>query len=301
MTLRTLWSSYILHLKPNNHFFIHQPFLLHPGFPHSDQTEYLTHLYKSVRILFRSISMPTKYNYAPAIPLICEYEPDSVESLKHTLKVADDEGIEWSAETRVPVVNPDAKGEAFLHFISRFTRARQLMSWNDGPTLLSKFELHLQGSYQIDWQEIIESTDPGEPRDVAFFEEQVQNLLTDIFAEDEWTEMADYIRSRCKKPKSMTTPQVFARFCHLITTTQQLPNAPEELFSIDEQKRIILHMFPISWITNFSNAGMTTSTETRINRNPSGTHNRKQSATISHALHSHSNSAGSLGTLLLVA
>jgi hypothetical protein len=121
-----------------------------------------------------------KYNYTPAIPLVCEYEPDSGESIKHTLKVTDDDGIERSTETRVPIVGSEAKREALLHFITKFTRARQLMSWNDGPTLLSKIEMHLQGSYQTDWQEIIDSTDPADDRTVEFFEEQVQNMLTDI-------------------------------------------------------------------------------------------------------------------------
>jgi hypothetical protein len=39
--------------------------------------------------------------------------------------------------------------------------------------------------------------------------------------------MADYIRN-CKKPNSMSTQQVYARFRHLVTTAQQLPNAPQE-------------------------------------------------------------------------
>jgi hypothetical protein len=99
------------------------------------------------------------------------------------------------------------------------------MSWDDGPMLISKFELHLQGSFQLNWQEILDSTDPDDDCNVAYFQEQVQNLLTDIFAEDEWTDMANYIRC-CKKPKSMTTSQVFARLCHMIATTQQLPNVP---------------------------------------------------------------------------
>jgi hypothetical protein len=135
------------------------------------------------------------------------------------------------------------------------------MSWDDGPTLISKFKLHLQGSFQLNWQEILDSTDPNDHRNVAYFEEQVQTLLTYIFAEDKWTDMANYIHP-CKKPKSMTTSQVFACLRHMIATTQQLPNDPQELFTIHEQKRILLHMLLINWVTNFSNAGLTTATKT---------------------------------------
>ncbi len=62
--------------------------------------------------------------------------------------------------------------------------------------LLSKCcELHLQGSYQIDWQEILDATDPNDDWNVEYFKEQVQNMLSNIFAEDEWSEMANYIRT----------------------------------------------------------------------------------------------------------
>jgi hypothetical protein len=133
--------------------------------------------------------------------------------------------------------------------------------WDDGLTLISKFELHLQGSFQLDWQEILDSTDPNDDRNVAHFEVQVQNLLTNIFAKGKWTNMANCIHCS-KKPKSMTTSQVFACLCHMIAITQQLPNAPQELFTINEQKRILLQMFCINWVMNISNAGPTTATKT---------------------------------------
>jgi hypothetical protein len=44
-------------------------------------------------------------------------------------------------------------------------------------------------------------------RNVEYFEEQVQNMLSDIFAEDEWSNMATSIQTWCKLPKSMTTKQ----------------------------------------------------------------------------------------------
>jgi hypothetical protein len=68
------------------------------------------------------------------------------------------------------------------------------MSWDNGVTLISKFELHLQGSFQTGWQEIIDATNPDGDRNVDFFKEQVQNMLSNIFAEDEWSkQMANYI------------------------------------------------------------------------------------------------------------
>jgi hypothetical protein len=48
----------------------------------------------------------------------------------------------------------------------------------------------------------------------------------------------------------------------LITTAQQLPNIPELLFYIQEHKRILLHIFPTKWVTNFVNAGASTSSKT---------------------------------------
>jgi hypothetical protein len=72
------------------------------------------------------------------------------------LKVTDADGVERSTETRVPIADSEAKGEAFLlHFcIYKFSQARELTSSDNGATLLSRLELHLQGSFQIDWQEI---------------------------------------------------------------------------------------------------------------------------------------------------
>lgn len=46
----------------------------------------------------------------------------------------------------------------------------------------------------------------------------------------------------------MPTEHVYARFPHLITTTQQLPNARQELFAIDEQK--LFDEFFLRWYDN---------------------------------------------------
>jgi hypothetical protein len=64
------------------------------------------------------------------------------------------------------------------------------MSWIDRAMHLFKFELHLQGSFQDDWQEIFKATGPSEDCDAKYFNKQVQNLLSNIFAKDEWSEMA---------------------------------------------------------------------------------------------------------------
>jgi hypothetical protein len=107
---------------------------------------------------------------SPVIPLICLYKLEFGDSIKHSLKVTDDQGVERSTKTRVPIVNSESKGKEFLHFIHKFSRARKLMSWDDGPTtLISKFELHLQGSFQLDWQEILNLTDPNDDRNVEYF------------------------------------------------------------------------------------------------------------------------------------
>jgi hypothetical protein len=114
-----------------------------------------------------------------------------------------------STETRVLIIKSAAKGEAFLHFIYKLLQVQELMTWNDGSTPLSKFKLHLrQGCYQIYWQEIFDVTDPNDDRNMKFFTEQVQNILRDVVAKDKWSEMANYICTRCKKPRLMTTKQV---------------------------------------------------------------------------------------------
>ena len=193
--------------------------------------------------------------YNPVIPLICAYKPGTEASIKHTLKRTDYLGVTRSTETTVPIVDSETKGEAFLHFLYKFSRTRELMHWINGATLLSKFELHLQGSYQDDWSEILEASDPNDDRDANFFDEKVQDFLSDIFAEDDWSSMTHYIRTRCLKPTSLTTNQFFSRIRHLFYATQRLPNAPQALFSNEEQKRIFLSKFPDQWVTNFANSG----------------------------------------------
>jgi hypothetical protein len=133
-----------------------------------------------------------QYAYNPVIPLICTYKPGTEAPIKHMLKRMDDQGITRSTETTVPVVNSATKGEEFLLFLYKFSHARELMQWIDRATLLSKFVLHLQGSYQNDWNDILEATDPNEDRDAKYFDEQVQNFLYNNFVEDEWSSMAHY-------------------------------------------------------------------------------------------------------------
>jgi hypothetical protein len=67
--------------------------------------------------------MPTKYTYAPAIQLVCLYKPETGDSIKRSLKIRDEEGVEGSTETRVPVVTSESEGKEFLNFISKFSRA----------------------------------------------------------------------------------------------------------------------------------------------------------------------------------
>jgi hypothetical protein len=95
--------------------------------------------------------------------------------------VTDANGVERSTETRGLIINSKAKEEAVLIFIYKFLRAREQVSWNDGSMHLFKFELHLQqGLYQIDWKEILGATNPHNDCNVEFFEEQVQNMLSNL-------------------------------------------------------------------------------------------------------------------------
>jgi hypothetical protein len=66
-----------------------------------------------------------------------------------------------------------------------------------------------------------------------------------IFVKDEWSEMANYIHTWSKKPKSMTTKHVYTCFQHLIMATQELRNAPEEFFSMEyHQTNLIPYILP---------------------------------------------------------
>jgi hypothetical protein len=179
----------------------------------------------------------------PVFFLILLYKPGTEEFIKHLLEVTDAQGITRCAETKVLIVNSKAKEEAFLHFLYQFSCTPELMNWIDGATLLSKFKHHLHGSYQNNWREILAASDPNDNRDANYFEEQVENILYNIFTEDEWSYMANYIGTRTK-PTLMTTNQLCGQFWHLMGTTKQLPHAPTALFPIEEQKRIFLRMFP---------------------------------------------------------
>jgi hypothetical protein len=52
----------------------------------------------------------------------------------------------------------------------------------------------LQGSYRDNWQEILEATEHNEQdEDANYIKEQVPNLLSDIFAKKQCSEMAHYL------------------------------------------------------------------------------------------------------------
>jgi hypothetical protein len=45
----------------------------------------------------------------------------------------------------------------------------------------------------MDWQEILEATNPNNDYNIEFFEEQFESMFSNIFAADEWLEMLNYI------------------------------------------------------------------------------------------------------------
>jgi hypothetical protein len=69
------------------------------------------------------------------------------------------------------------------------------LTWDEVATLLSYVKLCLQGSYQTNWQDILDATNPNDDCNVNFFEEKVKKMLSDIFTEDECSEMANYIHN----------------------------------------------------------------------------------------------------------
>jgi hypothetical protein len=115
-------------------------------------------------------------------------------------------------------------------------------------------QLCLRGTYQTNWQKILDAADLNDDCNVNFFEDKVENMLSDIFTEDECSggQLHPYLVLKSKIHGHQTS---IGSFWHLITTTQQLPNTPDELFSIGEQTHIPLYLFPLKWMTTFVQAG----------------------------------------------
>jgi hypothetical protein len=118
-----------------------------------------------------------QHAYVPVFPLNSLYKLGAEVSIKHLLEVTDAQGITRCMEAKVPIVNSEAKEEAFLHFLYQFFCTQELMEWINGATLLSKFEHQLHGSYQDNWREILSASDPNDDRDANYFDEQVENFL----------------------------------------------------------------------------------------------------------------------------
>jgi hypothetical protein len=73
-----------------------------------------------------------QHAYLPVFPLLSLCKPGTEVTIKHLLKVMDAQQITQCRETKVPIVNSEAKEEAFLHFLYKFSPTQELMNWMDG-------------------------------------------------------------------------------------------------------------------------------------------------------------------------
>ena len=200
-------------------------------------------------------------NRNPIIPLVSEYDTDDVQYIEHTLKIRDDQGREEISRMKVPIIGNSSNDEAFLTFLYKFGRARQCFEWTDGATLFRKFEMSLEGSFQKQWTRFLTEDVRDDNRDEELFDLCVANLVNERYEHDACSDMIDYLRS-IRKPKSLTAKMLLSRLEEIIEAMQQLPNAPNPIFSEDELKRIYLKAFPISWQENFLHSGRTAGTAT---------------------------------------
>jgi hypothetical protein len=68
--------------------------------------------------------------------------------------------------------------------------------------------------------------------------------MADLFDEADWTEQADSIRM-LRKPKTMPPKQFHSRLRHLVLMLVSFPQAPAQIFTEDELKRIFLYAHPV--------------------------------------------------------
>ena len=195
----------------------------------------------------------------PIIPLVSDYDPDDVQYIEHTLKIRDNNGREEISRMKVPIIGNSSNDEAFLTFLYKFGRARQCFEWTDGATLFRKFEMSLEGHFQKQWTKFIEDEVGNADRDEELFDLCVASLVSERYEHDTCSDMIDYLRS-IRKPKSLTAKMLLSRLEEIIDAIQQLPNAPDPIFSEDELKRIYLKAFPVSWQENFLHAGRSAGT-----------------------------------------
>jgi hypothetical protein len=174
-------------------------------------------------------------------------------------------GDEEYTKVRVPIIDSGASDEELLYFVTRFNRAVVIMGWNHGNSCLQNFERHLQGSFLSDWTQVVDAADDAavvQPpvHDMVFYTDAVGNFMADLFDKADWTEQADYIWT-LQKPKTMTPKQFLSRLQHLVSMLASFPQAPANIFTKDELKRIYLYAHPTNWVDHFENAGMTAASE----------------------------------------
>ena len=95
---------------------------------------------------------PTKKKIDPVIPIKADYDESLVEYIKHRRSESNNNVTEEISE-RVPILPDDATAHRIVTFLAAFNQARRHMQWTTGPKLFQRFELHLQGTHLLTWQD----------------------------------------------------------------------------------------------------------------------------------------------------
>ena len=201
---------------------------------------------------------PTKKKIDPVIPIKADYDESLVEYIKHRRSESNNNVTEEISE-RVPILPDDATAHRIVTFLAAFNQARRHMQWTTGPKLFQRFELHLQGTHLLTWQD----QTFGANQTVAIFNGHLELFKDSLLAGYDYEEQKDYLRS-IRKTADQTPSQFYLKFLAAETHARLLPDAPDDepVFSEEERKRLFLRAMPIDWQKQFDAANLQIATET---------------------------------------
>ena len=197
----------------------------------------------------------------PIVKIKTDFDPSEAETVSFSKKKTNPDGSVESTKCTITIVNFESSEEAFLYLLSQFKHARRTLEWTGGDDLANKFSQTLQGSYLEDWNDMVQAVqdiedenrdnaeEDGEPapappvHDEAWFDALLEDMKFEIFKQDDWNEMKEYISTVCK-PMDMSPRQLEKKLRHLETMSAQLPSAPAKLFTTNERKRNYLRTMP---------------------------------------------------------
>ena len=195
------------------------------------------------------------------LPLKIDFDPKSLERVKHTRQTTDANNNVTKTSVEVPKLSPGASKSEMLYFFGQFKRASRTMGWTTGPVLFEKLEMHLDGSELSDWSRIVD----GMNHTVANFNACRENFIGEHFTDTSYDDHIAHLRC-IRKPADMT-PQEFLRCIKTHNMfLPSLPGAPDDHAELTEPeiRRIYLAAMPKMWQGKFEDANMTAANSTLV-------------------------------------